>query len=201
MLTITSRTSEPRRRRRASAGDVELARLAKAVGHPARVRILRRLGQQASCCHGSLADQLLLAPSTVSQHLRILREAGLVQGEVDGPRTSYCINRERVPRQQRCSTASSRPRPRVVPVITRPHLRYPARPKGTAMTPTFADAGGAMTTLEIFDPPMCSTGVCGPDLTPPAAVRSRPRMARHARGASRAITSPRTRLPSWRTRR
>lgn len=98
MLTITSRTSEPRRRKGTSAADVELARLAKALGHPARVRILRRLGSQASCCHGSLADEMPLAASTVSQHLRILREAGLVQGEVDGPRTSYCINRERVAR-------------------------------------------------------------------------------------------------------
>jgi ArsR family transcriptional regulator, arsenate/arsenite/antimonite-responsive transcriptional repressor len=95
-MTIAIRTRKPERRSPASVADVELAQLAKAIGHPARVRILRRLGRQASCCHGSLADELPLAASTVSQHLRILREAGLLQGEVDGPRTSYCINRERV---------------------------------------------------------------------------------------------------------
>jgi DNA-binding transcriptional ArsR family regulator len=97
MPAITSHTNESRRTA-TTAADVELACLAKALGHPARVRILRRLGSQASCFHGSLADEVPLAASTVSQHLRILREAGLVQGEVDGPRRSYCINRERVAR-------------------------------------------------------------------------------------------------------
>jgi ArsR family transcriptional regulator len=97
MPASTSHTNESPRTGTTTA-DVELARLAKALGHPARVRMLRRLGSQASCCHGSLVDEVPLAASTVSQHLRILREAGLVQGEVDGPRRSYCINRDRVAR-------------------------------------------------------------------------------------------------------
>jgi ArsR family transcriptional regulator len=78
--------------------DVELARLAKALAHPSRIRLLRRLAGEARCFYGSLADELPLAASTVSQHLRILRDAGLVRGEVDGPRTCYCINRDRLDR-------------------------------------------------------------------------------------------------------
>jgi ArsR family transcriptional regulator len=58
--------------------------------------MLRLMATQTRCFYGSLADEFELAASTVSQHLRILREAGLVQGEVDGPRTCYCINRERL---------------------------------------------------------------------------------------------------------
>jgi ArsR family transcriptional regulator, arsenate/arsenite/antimonite-responsive transcriptional repressor len=87
-----SRRLAPRRQ------DTELARLAKALGHPARIRMLRLLAGQTRCFYGSLADEFPLAASTVSQHLRILRDAGLVQGEVDGPRTCYCINRERLAR-------------------------------------------------------------------------------------------------------
>jgi ArsR family transcriptional regulator len=83
-----SRRLEPRRQ------DTELARLAKALGHPARIRILRLLARRTRCFYGPLAEELPLAASTVSQHVRILRDAGLVQGEVDGPRTCYCINRE-----------------------------------------------------------------------------------------------------------
>ena len=71
--------------------DVELAELARALGHPARVHILRYLARQGGCIAGDIADQLPLAPSTVSQHLSRLREAGLVQGEVDGPRRCYCL--------------------------------------------------------------------------------------------------------------
>jgi ArsR family transcriptional regulator len=70
----------------------------KALGHPARLRMLRLLAAQTRCFYGSLADEFPLAASTVSQHLRILRDAGLVQGEVEGPRTCYCINRQRLSR-------------------------------------------------------------------------------------------------------
>jgi ArsR family transcriptional regulator len=72
--------------------DTALAVLAKAVGHPIRARIVRLLAGQGTCMYGFLADQLPLAKSTVSQHLKILREAGLVRGEVDGPRVCYCID-------------------------------------------------------------------------------------------------------------
>jgi len=60
--------------------------------------MLRLLAGQTRCSYGSLADEFPLAASTVSQHLRILRDAGLVQGEVEGPRTCYCVDRERLDR-------------------------------------------------------------------------------------------------------
>jgi ArsR family transcriptional regulator, arsenate/arsenite/antimonite-responsive transcriptional repressor len=72
--------------------DETLAELAKALGHPVRAGIVRLLAGQQSCQYGDLTDQLPLAKSTVSQHLKILREAGLVRGEVDGPRVCYCID-------------------------------------------------------------------------------------------------------------
>jgi ArsR family transcriptional regulator len=72
----------------------DLAALAKAVGHPARVRILSLLVKKGVCISGDLVDELPLAPSTVSEHLRILRKAGLIQGTVDGPRRCYCVNKE-----------------------------------------------------------------------------------------------------------
>lgn len=70
----------------------ELVDLAKAVAHPARVRILRMLSDAGATACGDLVADLSLAQSTVSQHLKILRKAGLVRGEVDGPRRSYCID-------------------------------------------------------------------------------------------------------------
>jgi ArsR family transcriptional regulator len=71
--------------------DDELALLAKAVGHPARVQILRLLVRRESCICGDIVGELPLAQSTVSQHLKVLKEAGLVRGEIDGPRVCYCI--------------------------------------------------------------------------------------------------------------
>lgn len=72
--------------------DGTLAALAKALGHPARVRILRVLGARHACVTGDVVPELGLAQSTVSEHLRILREAGLVQGEIEGSRTRYCVS-------------------------------------------------------------------------------------------------------------
>lgn len=74
-----------------SETDQELAMLAKAIAHPARVRILRVLVHRTACVCGDLVDELPLAQSTVSQHLKVLKEAGLIRGEVDGPRVCYCI--------------------------------------------------------------------------------------------------------------
>lgn len=71
--------------------DEELAALAKAIGHPARVQILRLLTTKSSCVCGDIVDELPLAQSTVSQHLKVLKEAGLIRGDVDGPRVCYCI--------------------------------------------------------------------------------------------------------------
>jgi ArsR family transcriptional regulator len=73
--------------------DETLAAMAKALGHPTRVRILRLLAERQACVTGDLVAELPLAQSTISEHLRILREAGLVQGEIEGPRTSYCVDR------------------------------------------------------------------------------------------------------------
>src|SRR5689334_18749611 len=74
------------------ATDEGLAKLAWAVAHPARVRLLRILIARNTCVCGELVHQMDLAQSTVSQHLKILKEAGLVQGEVDGPKTCYCVD-------------------------------------------------------------------------------------------------------------
>jgi len=75
-----------------AAADAELAALAKAIGHPARVRILRILVRRESCICGELVEELPLAQSTVSQHLKILKDAGLIRGEIDGPRVCYCVD-------------------------------------------------------------------------------------------------------------
>jgi ArsR family transcriptional regulator len=72
--------------------DEELALLAKAVGHPARVRILRILSRKEARVCSQIVDELPLAQSTVSEHLRILKEAGLIRSREDGPRVGYCIN-------------------------------------------------------------------------------------------------------------
>ena len=72
--------------------DDELARLGKAIGHPARVRILRLLSRKEARVCSQIVDELPLAQSTVSEHLRILKEAGLVRSSQDGQRIGYCIN-------------------------------------------------------------------------------------------------------------
>lgn len=74
----------------------ELSKLAWAVAHPARVRIVRLLIGRKACVCGEIVDEITLAQSTVSQHLKILKESGLIQGEVDGPRVCYCINRDKL---------------------------------------------------------------------------------------------------------
>ncbi len=75
----------------AAEANAHLARLAKALAHPARVAILRLLVQREGCIVGDVVDELPLAQSTVSQHLKQLRAAGLIRGEVDGPRVCYCV--------------------------------------------------------------------------------------------------------------
>jgi DNA-binding transcriptional ArsR family regulator len=74
-----------------SEADEELAVLAKAVGHPARVKILRLLGRKDACICSDIVEELPLAQSTVSQHLKVLKEARLIRGDVDGPRVCYCV--------------------------------------------------------------------------------------------------------------
>ncbi len=68
-----------------------LARLAKAIAHPARVAIVRLLVRREGCIVGDIVDELPLAQSTISQHLKQLKDAGLIRGDVDGPRICYCV--------------------------------------------------------------------------------------------------------------
>ncbi|MEO5890680.1 MAG: metalloregulator ArsR/SmtB family transcription factor [Ferruginibacter sp.] len=70
----------------------DLAEFAKAIAHPARIAILKVLAQRNECICGEIVEVLPLAQSTVSQHLKELKNAGLINGAVDGPRTCYCIN-------------------------------------------------------------------------------------------------------------
>ena len=72
--------------------DEALAAWAKALAHPARVQILRTLAERGTCVCGQIVEVLPLAQSTVSQHLKVLKEAGLIRGDVDGPRTCYCLD-------------------------------------------------------------------------------------------------------------
>lgn len=77
-----------------SAEDQELAELAKALAHPARVAILKELAASRSCICGEIVEVLPLAQSTVSQHLKELLKAGLIRGTVEGTKSCYCINQE-----------------------------------------------------------------------------------------------------------
>lgn len=71
-----------------------LARYAKAMGHPTRMAILNFLVEQDSCFFGDIFEVLPIAKATVSQHLKELKEAGLIQGEIEAPKVRYCINKE-----------------------------------------------------------------------------------------------------------
>lgn len=71
-----------------------VARMAKALGHPTRIEILVFLASQNSCFFGDIHDELPIAKSTVSQHLKELKDAGLIQGEIEAPKVRYCIHRE-----------------------------------------------------------------------------------------------------------
>ena len=72
----------------------QMARFAKAMGHPARMAILSFLAKQESCFFGDIHEVLPIAKATVSQHLKELKDAGLIQGEIETPKVRYCINRE-----------------------------------------------------------------------------------------------------------
>lgn len=82
------------------AEDEELATLAKALGHPVRILILRNLLRIGACYFGKLADLLPVAASTASQHLTVLKDAGLVKGEIEGERPCYCVDLQKLRRMQ-----------------------------------------------------------------------------------------------------
>ncbi len=71
-----------------------IARYAKAMGHPVRMHILELLSKQSCCYSGNLTETLPIAKSTLSQHLKELKNAGLIQGEIEAPKIKYCINKE-----------------------------------------------------------------------------------------------------------
>ena len=75
-----------------SLDDQRLASMLKALGNPVRFRIMQILAEKNQCITGEIVELTDLAQSTVSQHLKVLREAGLISGEVEGPATCYCLN-------------------------------------------------------------------------------------------------------------
>ena len=72
--------------------EIELASIAKALSHPARIKILKILNDMNSFICGQIVEQMPLSQATVSQHLKELKNAGLIKGEIEGPKTCYCIN-------------------------------------------------------------------------------------------------------------
>jgi DNA-binding transcriptional ArsR family regulator len=79
-----------------------LARFAKAIGHPTRVEILRFLASLDCCYFGDIHNELPISKATVSQHLKELKDAGLIQGEIEAPKVKYCINAENWEKAQAC---------------------------------------------------------------------------------------------------
>lgn len=71
-----------------------MARYAKAMGHPVRMYVLELLSKQSCCYSGDLTELLPIAKSTLSQHLKELKDAGLIQGEIEAPKIKYCLNQE-----------------------------------------------------------------------------------------------------------
>lgn len=76
--------------------EIELSKIAKALAHPARIRILNLLFENNVCITGDIVDQLPLSQSTVSQHLMELKKVGLIKGEIEGPKTCYCLDKKPV---------------------------------------------------------------------------------------------------------
>jgi ArsR family transcriptional regulator, arsenate/arsenite/antimonite-responsive transcriptional repressor len=71
-----------------------VAQYGNALGHPVRVAILQLLSRQNCCYHRDMAEELPIAKSTLSQHLKVLKETGLIQGKISPPKIKYCLNRE-----------------------------------------------------------------------------------------------------------
>lgn len=85
---------QPEKIKLSTTDQENIARFAKALGHPTRIEILVYLASQDSCFFGDIHDELTIAKSTVSQHLKELKDAGLIQGEIETPKVRYCINKE-----------------------------------------------------------------------------------------------------------
>lgn len=83
-----------------SEESVLLANLAKALSHPARIRILQILAEERSCICGDIVERMPYSQSTVSQHLKELKRVGLITGEIDGPKTCYCLDNQTLAKAQ-----------------------------------------------------------------------------------------------------
>lgn len=97
-MTATARkcTPSPKPRTGGKLDEEALALMCKAIAHPARIKLLNYLSDYGTCYFGKLTDILPLAASTVSQHVTILKEAGLIEGSSDSQRVCYCVNPERL---------------------------------------------------------------------------------------------------------
>lgn len=83
----------PKEKEKYTEKQVLVSRFGNALAHPVRVAILQLLLKQDHCYHGDMAEELPVANSTLSQHLNVLKESGLIKGEINPPKTKYCINR------------------------------------------------------------------------------------------------------------
>lgn len=110
-----------------AAADEQVAAFAKALAHPVRVRILRMLARRDARMCAEIVDELPLAQSTVSEHLRVLREAGLVCTREDGVRTGYCIEPAALQRLK-VLLDQALPSHSAAPVILTPPMRSTQRP-------------------------------------------------------------------------
>ncbi|PIR24756.1 MAG: ArsR family transcriptional regulator [Deltaproteobacteria bacterium CG_4_10_14_0_2_um_filter_43_8] len=76
---------------KSGGGDIDFAAVAKALGHPLRLEIVAILKKSKTCICGDIVDQLPIAQATVSQHLKVLKKAGIIRGKISGPSTCYCL--------------------------------------------------------------------------------------------------------------
>jgi ArsR family transcriptional regulator len=112
-LLLSRQPHRASRARRQKDSTRPLAVLARALGHPARMQIVRTLIARQTCIGCDLVDESGLAQSTVSEHLRILKAAGIISGEIEGPRVCYSLNPEALrPLREFLLTAESPERPR-----------------------------------------------------------------------------------------
>ena len=97
---MSSRDKKPETSQEFSSDLVMLADLAKALSHPGRIRILQILAERSSCICGDIVELMPFSQSTVSQHLKELKRVGLVTGQIDGPRTCYCLDNKTLMKAQ-----------------------------------------------------------------------------------------------------
>jgi ArsR family transcriptional regulator, arsenate/arsenite/antimonite-responsive transcriptional repressor len=100
-VRLMKRPAPAKARRAPGKGDEDLAALAWGVAHPARLAILRLLLERRECVCGAIVDSMPLAQATVSQHLKVLRETGWIEGTIDGPRVCYCPSKGAMTRFKR----------------------------------------------------------------------------------------------------